>query len=115
MDFDELKRLERARIAAFEKSFNEEMRRKGDPRTLDDLMGIPNKEPSIGGIDEACLRQMGEAINDILELTSDEDFRDVCLRAVGLYRSVARHVDRGGTVKFVFSTGEEKTLKVRLK
>lgn len=122
VDLKELERLERARkeknLKAFEKAFNEEMKRKGDPRTLDDMMGIkqdPVTTAEAFGLDQACIKQMGEAIHDIMQIAEGEDFRDICLRSVGLYRSVVRHVNKGGKVKFVFPDGEEKTLKVRLK
>ena len=44
MDLKDLERRERERQArnlkSFEESFNKEMKRKGDSRTLDDVMGI---------------------------------------------------------------------------
>lgn len=122
MDYDDLKKLQRERekrnLKAFEDAFNDEMKRKGDGRTLDDVVGIkhdPITEAKAFGLDEACIQQMGEAIHDIMQIVEGEDFRDVCLRAIGLYRSVVRHASKGGKVKFVSPDGEEKTLKVRLK
>jgi len=122
VDLDALKKLEEARqkknLGAFEKSFNEEMKRKGDSRTLDDLLGLktdPVTEAQDYSLDSAAIRQLTEASVEIMALTPADDVRDICLRAVGLYRSVVRHVSKGGKVKFVSSDGDEKTLKVKMK
>ena len=56
-----------------------------------------------------------ESLRELRETTTDQGVDQIILRAVGLYRSIVRHVKAGGTVQFVDEDGTTKTLKVRLK
>jgi len=120
MDFDDFERIDkernRKRFDQFQDAFNGEMKRKGDGRTLDDLMGSAPKDrpkPPTDGPPDAQ-RQLMEAAMEINEATG-EDHKAVILRAVGLYRSIIRHWRDGGSVQFVDADGDSKTLKSKVK
>ena len=120
VDFDDFKEHEdarqRSRFEKFQKAFNKEMKDKGDGRTLEDLMGSPPedrpKPPTDGPLD--VQRQLMEAAMEIHEATG-ENHKGIILRAVGLYRSIVRHWQAGGTVQFVDPDGNAKTLKSKVK
>lgn len=120
MDFDDLEKANRERwrkrFDTFQDSVNAELKRAGDGRTLDDLMGSKSKDrpkPPTDGPPDAQ-RQLMEAAMEIHEATG-EDHKAVILRAVGLYRSIVRHQKAGGSVQFVDPDGTTKTLKSKVK
>lgn len=79
---------------------------------LDDFLGIsemPAKAPKDGN--EAILA----AVQEIQKLTPDEGYSEIVGRSLGVYRSVVRHVSKGGTVRFYAKDGSFKTLKIRLR
>lgn len=59
--------------------------------------------------------QLAELYDDIHGETTDDDPRDVVLRAMAVYRSFVKHARRGGQVKFVKDGEKDRVLKVRLR
>lgn len=124
MDYDDFKkRLEASRkknFEDFEKAFNQAMREQGSSKTLDTVLGEdPSTKksepaPKMPAWDEERSNQLAELFLDIYKETTDDDPRDVVLRAMACYRAFVKHARAGGQVKFV-GIGNEKTLKVRLR
>lgn len=116
MDFDNFKKRQEAgqrrRFNLFQDAFDQAMREKGDPRTLNDVMGGGQRQPPPPKPKE--LTAIEEAAHEISEATGESPEQSV-LRAMGLLRSIVRHWQKGGEVKFVDGDGTEKTLKRRLK
>lgn len=124
MDFDDFKKMkdqqDRSRFDKFKEAFDAEAARRGDPRKFDDFMGEMNSAqeaaaPKAEGEPNKHRGQLQELVMELHKETTDEDPRDIILRALSIYRSVVRHVRAGGTVKFVNEDGTDKTLKVRLR
>lgn len=121
MDFDDFMRrqeeVHKERFNEFQRHFNQAMRDQGDPRTFDDCFNaIPREEMErqLHKI-ESQMAQGAELASELMKDTTDEGPRDILLRAMGIYRSIIRHVKTGGVVKFHSPDGDSKTLKVRLR
>lgn len=124
VDFEDFKKKldadKAGRFAAFQKTFNDEMAKRGDPRTLETILGAnPNAKkidaPFMPAWDAERSEQLGDLFEIIAKETADEDPRDIVLRAMSIYRSFVTHARGGGQVKFVKEGAEPKTLKVRLR
>ena len=142
MDYDDFqKRVEAERrrsFEAFQRSFNEEMRKQGRSETLDDVLG-EGKSDATPAVLRACEKisrregggrekhvempawdaekseQLADLFLEIYRETTDEDPRDIVLRAMAVYRSFVIHARAGGQVKFVREGHPDRTLKVRLR
>lgn len=122
MDFDDFMRrqeeVHRKRFSDFQRYFNQAMRDQGDPRTFDDCFNAIPKEEVERQLHkiESQMAQAIEVASELMKDTTDEGPMDILLRAMGIYRSIIRHVKEGGTVKFHSLDGvDSKTLKVRLR
>ena len=118
MDYDDFEKLEkerrRQRFARFNRLFDDAMRKCGDGRTLDEVLGNKPKsqeDASQSVFDDPRFRS---ALVELTEGTTD-DLDGVLLRAVMVWRSIVRHTQGGGRIVFVDREGHERTLKVRLK
>lgn len=60
-------------------------------------------------------KKLGDLFLEIAAETSDEDPRDIILRAMATYRHFVKHARAGGQVKFVKDGAPDRVLKVRLK
>lgn len=136
MDYDDFKRrLEARRRKNFEdmrETFNKLSREQGWNMSFEEALekspllqgevlgeGIhdpvpPPPEMPSWGDDPEKARQLYDLFLDVFRETTDEDPRDIVLRAMAVYRSFVKHARAGGQVKFV-GVGAEKTLKVRLR
>ena len=142
MDYDEFKRRLEAQqkkgFEQFQKAFNQKMREQGRTETLDDVLGEGPSDatPAVlracekiskregGGRekhvemppwDEEKSEQLADLFLEIYRETTDEDPRDIVLRAMAVYRSFVVHARAGGQVKFVREGQPDRTLKVRLR
>lgn len=141
MDYDEFERRMREQrkknFESFQRHFNEEMRKNGRTETLADILGgkkaavqaaPANGDPSevlpkdavpvMPPWDEEQMALFTEYFLDIFKETTDEDPRDLVLRAMAVYRSFVKHARAGGRVKFVKEddpTFKPVFLKVRLR
>jgi hypothetical protein len=98
----------RRRMDMFRDGFNQAMREKGDPRTLDEVCPGWDKVPMY------LTPETHDVITELLRDTTDESPAAVLQRAVMVYRSIVRHVRGGGRVVFE-GDGPARTLKVRVK
>lgn len=115
MDYDKLKNLPGARI------FDAELRKKGT--SFDEVVGgiIRSRSPSAARQLEV-LEKVGapsatiECVKELLESTDADDVEEIITRALGIYRSIVRHVaSEAGSVRFVNNDLTYKTLKVPVK
>jgi hypothetical protein len=117
MDYDDFENMRDAhqknRFDIFQKAFNEGMKRRGSDQTLDDAMGVSSPKTKSTS-DSNVPQQLEEAVLQIHQITG-EGPETVVLKAVGIYRSIVKYVQAGGSVQFVDADGKAKTLKVRLK
>lgn len=121
--FDDFKKAaegrERSNFASFEKSFNEAMGKSGDKRTLGDFVrpSEPNDPPrrTPDPILDGAPPDLKAALEEILRLTPEPEASLAAARAIGVYRSIVRHVAGGGRVLFQDANGDARTLKVRLR
>lgn len=103
------------------RAINEELRRKGlGENAFDDVLGelprLPEAPgPSMPAWDAERAERLADFFLDVYRETTDEDPRDLLLRAMGVYRSFVKHARAGGQVKFVREGAPERTLKVRLR
>jgi len=122
MDFDDFERADRERkrrrFALFQDAFDKAMRDKGDPRTLDDLMGQRRQggppPPQDNGGPSQAQQDLMETAMEISDATGMSPKTSV-LYAMGICRSIIRHQIAGGTVQFVDADGNTKTLKSKVK
>ena len=126
MDYDDFKKGQdersRNRFGKFQEAFNGAMRDKGDPRTLDDVMGAKPREEGPTAWDRIRKDEppepdeLKEVMRELITTTTDSEVEDAAMRALKVYRIIVRHVREGGTVRFYEADGETfKTLKVRVK
>ena len=74
----------------------------------------------VGGVSPATAEagtvpSVAEIVAELVRDTTDDDKGDACLRALGMYRSIVRHVKSGGSVAFVSADGTSRKLKVSLR
>jgi len=136
VDYDDMKKADEGRkrknFDAFKKTLDRVLKEDGSDQSADDILrqGLGMKEPKPDthrpsswerimedAPDDAVglSTKLVESLRELRETTTDQGVDQIILRAVGLYRSIVRHVKAGGTVQFVDEDGTTKTLKVRLK
>ncbi len=130
MEYDDFKKKieeQRAKsFAEFQKMFNAEMAKRGSKTTLDDVIGNgPVDKTAHDALSQALvmppwegekLEQLCDLYMEIYQETTDEDPRDVVLRAMATYRHFVRHARAGGEVRFVGINGaKDRKLTVKLR
>lgn len=130
MDYDEFKkRIEEERAKsfnAFQEAFNEEMKKRGSKSTLDDVLGAkPVDQPCMDAMKSGVvmpawegekLDQLCDLFIEIYKQTTDDDPRDIILRAMATYRHFVNHARAGGQVMFVgINGGRDRFLTVKLR
>lgn len=117
MDYDDFERMmkqkQAERFNEFRDNVNDILKEKGETRTFEDFVNPPKPESPPQPKPE--LAHLEELFVELRKETTDESFQDITTRALGIYRSIVRHIRAGGSVKFVAADGTDKTLKVRLR